>query len=173
MVGYSLIVLALITTGLALALLHWALNADGMLWVQVRSACFGGPSWRAGAGPVRLAPPAALGSSGTTPPGRRCRRCEYTPTRLPSSHAAEAAHPTRAVAHMAGQVQGLAQALDLPPNPLSHRPPACPAAAAPPDAGVLLCVHPPARQAGATERVLRRAHIDVCIQRLCPAAGAR
>jgi hypothetical protein len=36
MLGYSLIVLGLIALGLALALLHWLLNADGMLWVQVR-----------------------------------------------------------------------------------------------------------------------------------------
>lgn len=46
MLGYALIVLGLITTGLALALLHWALNADGMLWVQVRSSSCGGLSWR-------------------------------------------------------------------------------------------------------------------------------
>ncbi len=38
MLGYSLILLSLIALGLALALLHWLLNADGMLWVQVRSA---------------------------------------------------------------------------------------------------------------------------------------
>lgn len=36
MLGTSLVLAALVALGAALALLHWLLNADGMLWVQVR-----------------------------------------------------------------------------------------------------------------------------------------
>lgn len=80
MLGYSLIVGGLIALGLALALLHWLLNADGMLWVQVRSLCCG-VSARAGPLGHRRLPASRFRGGGAAGRQGRCRRLPVpTPT---------------------------------------------------------------------------------------------